>query len=68
MNLQTNIVEEIYHDDVGFFADRYHTTPDKILQCFIEQNDTSSEAVSGAFRLEENEMSILQDIISETHK
>lgn len=68
MNRRINIPEEIYHDEVVcFLADRYHTTPRKVLQRFIEQNDHVPEAETESFRLEENEMAILRDMVSGNH-
>ena len=66
MNKRTYIPEEFYQDEVILFlADRYHTTPRKVLQCFLEQNDHTSETES--FRLEENEMTILRDMLYGNH-
>lgn len=68
MNPRIDIPEEIYHDEVVcFLADRYHTTPRKVLQRFLEQNDHAPEAETGSFRLEENEIAILWDMVSGNH-
>ncbi len=70
MNQQTDIPEEMYNDEVVcFLADRYHITPRKLLQCFIKQDSPASEMVtdSCAFRLEENEMAILRDMLAGYH-
>lgn len=65
MNRITAIPEEIYQDEVVLFlADRYHTTPWVVLRCFLEQNGHAPEAETEPFRLEENEMAILRDLLS----
>lgn len=64
MNQRTDISEEICSDEiVRFLADRYHTNPRKVLERFLEQNNPGFEMVAGAFRLEENEMAILRDMM-----
>lgn len=64
MNQRTDIPEEIYQDEVVcYLADRYHTTPQKVLGRFLEQNGHAPEAETEPFRLEENEMAILRDMI-----
>lgn len=68
MNQQTDIPEEIYADEiVCFLADRYHTTPRQVLQRFIGQDNPALETPPGAFRLEENEMAILRDLLAGYH-
>jgi len=70
MNRQTDVPEEMYDDEVVcFFADRYHVTPRKVMQRFVEQDGSVSEAETtpGTFRLEENEMAILRDMIAVYH-
>ena len=64
MNRPMDIPESLYRDEiVRFLADRYHTTPGEVLQRFFEQCDPASMPESAAFRLEENEMSILRDML-----
>ncbi len=64
MNRQEYIPEEIYDDDaVIFIAERHHTTPRRMLQCFLQQDHTSAESL----RLEDNEMAILKDMIENNH-
>lgn len=64
MNRRTVIPEEIYKDEVVLFlADRYHTTPRKVMQHFFEQNSHAPEAEPAPFQLEENEMAILRDML-----
>ncbi len=68
MNRITAIPEEIYQDEIVLFlADRYHTTPRKVLGRFLEQNGRETEAETETFRLEENEMAILRDMLSGNH-
>lgn len=68
MSRRIVIPEEIYQDEVVLFlADRYHTTPKKVMQHFLEQNSHASEAEPAPFRLEENEMAILRDMLSGNH-
>lgn len=68
MNRRTDIPEEIYQDEIVLFlADRYHTMPRKVLQRFLEQNDHAPEAETEPFRLEENEMTILRDMLYGNH-
>ena len=68
MNPRTCIPEEIYHDEVVcFLADRYNTTPRKVLQRFLEQNGIAPETETVPFRLEENEMAILRDMMFDNH-
>lgn len=67
MNRRTDIPDEIYQDEVvRFLAGLYHTTPRKVLQRFFEQNDRASERTTLSFRLEENEMEIIRDMIAES--
>lgn len=64
MTRSEDIPEAIYADEiVRFLADRYHTTPGEVLQRYFEQCDPASMPESAAFRLEENEMSILRDML-----
>ncbi len=68
INRITTIPEEIYQDEVVLFlADRYHTTPRKVLGRFLEQNGHAPEAETEPFQLEENEMAILRDMLSGNH-
>ena len=64
MTRSEDIPEAIYADEiVRFLADRYHTTPGEVLQRYFEQCDPASMPESAAFRLEENEMAILRDML-----
>lgn len=39
MERQMHIPTELYEDEVvSFLADRYHSTPDEIVQCFLAQD------------------------------
>lgn len=65
MSPSTDIPKEIDNDEiVCFLAERYHTTTQKILQQFLEQNRHNAERITGQFRLEENEMNILREMIN----
>ncbi len=69
MNRRTDVPEEIYLDEfVLFLADRYHTTPREVLQCFHEQNDVAHKMTGETFRLEDNEMAMLHDMIVKLQK
>lgn len=64
----TAVPEEIYQDEVVLFlADRHRATPREVLRRFLEQNGHAPEADTAAFRLEENEMAILRDMLSGNH-
>lgn len=66
-----NIPTKLYEDEVVcFLADRYHTIPEKIWQCFFAQDSiTSQERLPiETFRLEDNEMEILRDLVLGTHQ
>lgn len=63
-NRKTAIPEDLYQDEIVLFlADRYQTTPRKVLGRFLQQNGRETEAETGTFRLEENEMAILRDML-----
>lgn len=62
------IPEEIYDDEaVIFIAERHHTTPRQMLQCFLEQEHPSSGSTATSLRLEDNEVAILRDMIENNH-
>ncbi len=55
----------MYEDEViGFLADRYHSTPDEIVQCFLVQDGRIEEAdrKPASFTLEDNEMEIMRGL------
>lgn len=65
MNERIDIPAELYKDEVVcFIADRYHTTPKKIVQCFLVQGGFASgqEDTPAIFHLEDNEMEILRGL------
>ena len=65
MNKQIDIPAALYDDEViCFIADRYHTTPEKVVQFFLAQDSLVSEPEEDpiAFRLENNEMEILRGL------
>lgn len=64
MDRQKYIPEEIYDDDaVIFIAERHHATPRQMLQCYLKQEYPDSESMGTPFKLEDNEMAILRDMI-----
>lgn len=55
----------LYDDEaVCFIADRYHTTSQKVIRCFLLQDGivTEMEEEYMTFRLENNEMEILRGL------
>ncbi len=69
MNNRADIPEKLYNEEiVRFLAERYHTTPREVLQCFHEQNDIAYKMTAGTFRLEDNEMAMLHDMIIKLQK
>ena len=55
MNKRIDIPSELYEDEVVcFLADRYHTTPRKVVQCFLAQTGCTpdEEITLSDFRLE----------------
>ncbi len=70
MNKQMNIPEALYDDEVVcFIADRYHTTPQKVILCFLTQDGiiSDSEEKLVTFHLENNEMEILRGLTHNSH-
>lgn len=67
MGRQIHIHEEIYNDEaVIFIAERHHTTPRQMLQCFLKQKLSDSENMTTPLRLEDNEIAILRDMVERT--
>ena len=65
MKRQLNIPTALYEDEVvSFLADRYHSTPQEIVLCFLAQDDRIEEADGKptSFTLEENEMEIMRGL------
>lgn len=70
MNKRIDIPSELYEDEVVcFLADRYHTTPRKVVQCFLAQTGCTpdEEITLSDFRLEDNEMEILRGLTRVHH-
>lgn len=70
MNERIDIPAELYEDEVVcFFADRYHTSTENVVRCFLVQDGIypEQENESITFRLEENEMEIMRGLIGEGH-
>lgn len=65
---QMDIPAELYEDEVVcFIADRYHTTSQKVVQCFLAQEGITSFPKENpeTFHLENNELAILRGLIRE---
>ncbi len=65
INEQIDIPAGLYEDEVvNFLADRYHTTVDRIVQCFLIQEGaiTQHESDGKMITLTENEMEILRGL------
>lgn len=71
MNNRTDDIPAMLYDDdaVCFIADRYHSTPQQVVRCFLEQDGIASdpEEEPVTFRLEENEMEILRGLTFGNH-
>ena len=71
MNKRTDDISTTLYDDevVCFIADRYHSTPQKVVRCFLEQDGgvSAPKGESETFRLEENEMEILRGLTRGNH-
>ena len=71
MNKQQMEVPPALYDDevVSFIADRYRTTPQKVMRLFFVQEGLISDPEEGetAFRLENNEMEILRGMVYSSH-
>lgn len=70
MDKRINIPAELYEDEViCFLADRYHTIPKIVLQCFFVQEGIAlqEESPTDTFRLEDNEMEILRGLVFGSH-
>lgn len=62
-----NISARLYEDEaICFIADRYHTSPQEVVQCFLVQDGIVPEQDSSTtitFRLENNEVEILRGLM-----
>lgn len=70
MDKRMDIPEALYEDEaVCFIADRYHTTPGQVVQCFLRQNEMVPDRNGPlmTFHLENNEMEILRGLIHGNH-
>ena len=70
MNEQIDIPAELYEDEVVcFLANRYHTSTENVVKCFLIQDGISPGQENGlaTFRLEENEMEIMRGLIYGGH-
>lgn len=65
-----DIPSGLLNDDVVcFIADRYHTSPKKVVECFLIQDGIVSEAKGDflSFSLEDNKMEILRGLVYGNH-
>ena len=65
MNERIDIPAELYEDEVVcYFADRYHTSTENVVRCFLVQDGICSEQENESitFRLEDNEMEIMRGL------
>lgn len=70
MDERIDIPAELYEDEVVcFFANRYHTSTENVVRCFLVQDGICPEQndVSLTFRLEENEMEIMRGLTYGNH-
>lgn len=67
MDKPIDIPANLYEDEVVcFMADRYRTTTERVMQCFLVQEAGTSapEKENIPFRLTDNEMEILRGLLS----
>ena len=65
MDKPIDIPANLYKDEVVcFMADRYRTTTERVMQCFLVQEAGAPEKESFPFRLTDNEMEILRGLLS----
>ena len=65
MNERIDIPAELYEDEVvRYFADRYHTSTENVVRCFLVQDGINLEQENEpiTFRLEDNEMEIMRGL------
>ncbi len=64
-----DIPAELYEDEVVyFFADRYHTSAENVVRCFLVQDGIYPEQENEpmTLRLEDNEMEIMRGLIAKS--
>ena len=60
---ETDIPETLYNDAVvDYLAERYHTSPHKVIDRFIQQREDKDNATTAPFHLETNEMELLRSL------
>ena len=67
MDKPIDIPANLYEDEVVcFMADRYRTTTERVVQCFLVQEAGTPvpEKENFPFRLTDNEMEILRELLS----
>ena len=68
MNEQIDIPAKLYEDEVvRYFADRYHTSTENVVRCFLVQDGIcpEQENESITLRQQENEMENMRGMIGE---
>ena len=60
---EKDILETLYNDAVvDYLATRYHTSPRRIIDRFIQQKEDKDNATTAPFHLETNEMELLSSL------
>lgn len=70
MNERIDIPAELYEDEVVcFIADRYHTSAENVVKCFLVQDGIYPEQENAPidFRLEDNEIEIMRGLMNGGH-
>ena len=70
MNELLDIPAELYEDEVVcFFADRYHTSAENVVSCFLVQDGIGPEQENEpvTFGLEGNEIEIMRRLANGDH-
>ncbi len=58
-----DIPETLYNDAVvDYLAERYHTSPRRVIDRFIQQREDTDNATTAPFHLETNEMELLRSL------
>ena len=60
---EKDIPETLYNDAVvDYLAERYHTSPRRVIDRFIQQREDTDNATTAPFHLETNEMELLRSL------
>lgn len=65
MNKKSNIPAKMYEDEVVcFIAERHNSCPEQIVQCFLENSETTNAHTNSiGFSLEDNEMELIKNLL-----